>query len=418
MTASLAVLVLRFLALGTGPAVLPAEDALALNEQALRCLEQKDYDQAVDLLERATKASPADKVIARNLAVAHNNRGLRLLDRFEFGRSLHDFESAVKLESDEPLFRVHLGYAYLKCYDFARAEAVLEDTRRTFPKEPKAYDYLGFLYYSDDDLGKAIAMWQSRLALELPNDASSNSTWTQSMLARAKRELEVSQDFVDKTSNDFVLKLLGSGKNLEAADGILSMLEDARARIGADLSWFPQRRTIVLLYTLEEFRRATGAHEWVGGLYDGKIRLQIKDFERQKDALRETIRHEYTHRVLAEMAPDVPIWLNEGLAEWYGNGGAHAHDEIRNAVQKEGKTAPSFTALPETFANQTDAGLVRVQYAASYSFVTFLRDRYGVEGIRGVLMELRAGKTIDEAMKKVLGGTVAEFDALWRKEVL
>ena len=87
-------------------------------------------------------------------------------------------------------------------------------------------------------------------------------------------------------------------------------------------------------------------------------------------------------------------------------------------MAKEGKAAPSFTALPETFANQTDASLVRVQYAASYSFVTFLRDRYGVEGIRAILMELRKGKTIDEAMQKVVGGTVAELDALWRKDVL
>jgi tetratricopeptide (TPR) repeat protein len=400
------------LTIGTLPAR-PAEDAITLNEQALVCLEQKDYDKAIELLERATSAAPDDATIAKNLAVAHNNRGLRLLDSFEFSRAIRDFDSAVKLLDAEPLFRVHLGYAYLKSFDFGRAEAVLEETRRKYPREPKAYDYLGFLYYSDDELAKAVELWEQRIALDIDD----GEPWTENMLAKARRELAVSSDFVHRTNNDFVLKTLGEEKNLDAADAILKLLEDARARIGSDLSWFPQRRTIVLLYTSEEFRKATGAHEWVGGLYDGKIRLQVRDFARQHSALTETIRHEYTHRVLAEMAPDLPIWLNEGLAEWYGNGGAHAHEPIR-ALAKEGKEIPAFIALPKTFAQQQDVAVVRLQYAASYSFVTFLRDRYGIAAIREILLGIRRGATIDEAMTKVIGGDVAEMDALWRREIL
>lgn len=410
---------LRFVAmLVIGAAVAPARevadsDAVALNEQALRKLEQKDYDAAIELLERAVDADGDDKTIVKNLAVAHNNRGLRLLDGFEFGRSVRDFERAVKLAPDEPLFRVHLGYAYLKQFDFGRAEGVLEGTRRSFPQEPRAYDYLGFLYYSDDELEKAIATWESRLALETEVDAK----WTSDMLAKAKREFEVSSDFVLRTNNDFVLKLVGNEKNEIAAAAILAELETARARIGSDLSWFPQRRTIVLLYTAEEFRKATGSHEWVGGLYDGKIRLQVRDFERQKNALFETIRHEYAHRVLAEMAPDVPIWMNEGLAEWYGNGGKSPHDAAR-AAAKEGTAIPSFSGLPATFANQQDAALVRVQYAASYSFMSFLRDRYGIAALREILLGLRRGETVDEAMTRVIGYDVAAMEALWRREIL
>lgn len=388
-------------------------DALVWNEQALRKLEEKDYDAAIELLERAVAVASADKTIRRNLAVAHNNRGLRLIDSFEFGRAVADFSRAVKLVDDEPLFRVHLGYGYLKQFDFGRAAAVLEETRRSYPGEPKAYDYLGFLHYSDDELEKSIELWEQRLALDTQVDA----TWTRNMLEKAKRELDVSSDFVIRTNNDFVLKLLGSEKNLAAADAILAELESARARIGSDLSWFPQRRTIVLLYTAEEFHRATGAHEWVGGLYDGKIRLQVRDFTRQKKALFETIRHEYTHRVLAEMAPDVPIWMNEGLAEWYGNSGAGAHDEVK-AAAKAGKVIPAFSGLPATFSQQTDADLVRVQYAASFSFLTFLRDRYGIAALREILLGMRRGQSVDQAMSHVIGGDVAAMEALWRHEIL
>lgn len=386
------------------------EDTVALNERALRLLEQKDFDQAIDLLEQAHDSLPKDATIARNLAVAHNNRGLKLLDGFEFGKAIHDFETSVRLRDDEPLFAVHLGYAHLKRYDFARAEAVLETTRRQFPKEPKVYDYLGFLYYSDDVLDKAVDLWEQRLAI-------AEDPWARDMLGKAKRELEVSGDFIDKTSNDFILKFVGSDKNRLAADEILAWLEDARARVGADLSYFPQRRTTVLLYTTEDFRKATGAHGWVGGLYDGKIRLQVRDFERQKKVLRETIRHEYTHRVLAELTPELPIWLNEGLAEWYGNDGERAHDEILRLV-KAGQASPSFAALPETFARETDAGKVHLQYAASYSFSAFLLESYGLASIREILFALRRGDSIDRALQATLGAPLADFEALWRKEVL
>lgn len=391
-------------------ALLASDDVVALNEKALRLLEQKEFDQAIELLERAHESLPADATVARNLAVAHNNRGLKLLDAFEFGKAIHDFETAYKLREDEPLFAVHLGYAHLKRYDFARAEAVLEATRRQFPKEPKVYDYLGFLYYSDDVLDKAVDLWEQRLAL-------ADDAWARDMLGKAKREREVSQDFIDKTSNDFVLKLVGSDKNRQAADEILAWLEAARERVGSDLSYFPQRRTTVLLYTTEDFRKATGAHGWVGGLYDGKIRLQVRDFDRQKKMLRETIFHEYTHRVLAELAPELPIWLNEGLAEWYGNGGERAHDEILR-LAKAGQTAPNFAALPETFARETDAGKVHLNYAASYSFTAFLLERYGLASIREILFALRRGDSVDRAMQTTLGGPLSEFEALWRKEVL
>lgn len=380
-----------------------------LNEQALSKLDAGEYDAAVLLLEEARRASD-DEVIVKNLAVARNNRGLDHLAHGRTYRAVQDFEAAIALREEEPLFRVHLGYAWLKARDLGRAEMALLDARRRHEDFPKVYDFLGFLYYTRDELERAIEAYERRIELE-PNE------WANRQLERARREFAVSSDFVDRSSNDFTLKFLGSHTNHAVADAVLGILEDARATVCSDLGHFPADRTMVLLYDDESFRQATGAHDWVGGLYDGKIRLPLRDFGRQKRQLEATARHEYTHRVLADIAPSCPTWVNEGVAEWFEDGGASSHDAIRELVAAK-TDIPSFAEMPASFADQEDAARVRVQYAASQSFVAFLRDRYGLGALRQFLMGLGRGLEVDEAMRKTFGYPLAELEELWRREIL
>ncbi len=386
------------------------ESPSAMNERALELLEQESFDEAISLLEQAVEKSAKDQVIVRNLAVAWNNRGLAHLREGRYGAAIQDFEAALKTDEGNALFLVHLGYAYLLGRNHPRAEAILLDARGRHPAEPKVYDFLGFLYYSEDRLEKAIEAYENRLRLE-PDD------WAASQLDRARREFAVSGDYVDRSSNDFTLKFLGSDANYAIADELLVLLEDARARVCSDLGHFPSVRTTVLLYSDQDFKRATGAHEWIGGLYDGKIRLPVRDFRRQKGALARTARHEYTHRVLADLVPACPIWVNEGLAEWFESEGDGAHDDVR-AIAQGGAKIPSFAAMPKTFANESDAGKVRVQYAASRSFIAFLRGRYGLGAIRSFVLTLGRGEELDGALRKSFGYDLEDLEALWRREIL
>ena len=385
------------------------ESVSALNERALDLLDAGDFDGAVSALELAA-ARGDDPVITKNLAVARNNRGLEHIRAGRTWKAAQDFEAAIRLIDDDPLFRVHLGYAWLKARDYGRAEVALREARRRHPDFPKVYDFLGFLHYARDELAPAIEAYEKRLELE-PSD------WASRQLERARREFEVSGDYVDRSSNDFTLKFLGSRTNYAVADEVLKLLEAARATVCSDLGHFPVDRTTVLLYDDSSFRKATGAHDWVGGLYDGKIRLPLNDFGRQKKRLAETARHEYTHRVIADLVPNCPTWVNEGVAEWFERGGEGSHDDVR-ALRAQGRDIPSFAEMPETFADQTDANLVRVQYAASQSFLAFLRERYGLGSIRQFLMGLGRGDEVDVAMRKNFGRPLDELEGQWRREIL
>jgi len=385
------------------------ESVTDLNERALGLLDEGDFDGAVTVLQQAA-ARGDDPVITKNLAVARNNRGLEHIRQGRTWKAAQDFEAAIRLLGDDPLFRVHLGYAWLKARDYGRAEVALREARRLHPEFPKVYDFLGFMHYARDELGPAIEAYERRLELE-PSD------WAARQLERARREFAVSSEYVDRSSNDFTLKFLGSRTNYAVADEVLKILEAARATVCSDLGHFPVDRTTVLLYDDTSFRKATGAHDWVGGLYDGKIRLPLNDFGRQKKRLAETARHEYTHRVMADLVPNCPTWVNEGVAEWFEQGGEGSHDDIR-ALEAQGRSIPSFADMPATFADQKDANLVRVQYAASQSFLGFLRQKYGLGAIRQFLMSLGRGEEIDQAMRKNFGRTLGELEKQWRHEIL
>ena len=388
-----------------------ASDPVELNQQALELLEKSEYDQAIQLLEQAAKESGRDAIIVRNLAVARNNRGLRHLRQARYSQAIVDFTAACKLvDVDDALFEIHLGYAYLLSRDFNRAEAALLHARSKHPQEPKVYDFLGFLHYTRDELEQAVEMFETRIELE-------EDEWASGQLERARRELAVSGEFVNRTSNDFTLKFLGTHANYRIADDLLAILETARARVCSDLGHFPQSRTTVLLYSKSDFKKATLAQSWIGGLYDGKIRLPVNDFENQRAAIIRTAQHEYTHRVLAEMAPSCPIWVNEGLAEWFEDGGSGSHSDIL-ALVKAGQEPPSFSAMPKSFASQTNVTLVRIQYAASQSFMAFLRQRYGLGAIRSFVLALGRNEDLDLALKKNFGRTLEELEELWRREIL
>jgi tetratricopeptide (TPR) repeat protein len=388
-----------------------AESPAEKNQRAIALLDERDYDQAIRLFQEAAKESGNEPVIVKNLAIARNNRGVDHLNAGRLDAAITDLDAAVRLDPQSAGLLKNLGSAYLRQRDFGRAEGNLIAAQELDAADAKIPLLLGQLYYMQDDLHKAVA------CLELAAVLDPAHTGAKGLLDKAARELAVSADFVDRSSNDFTLKFLGTGNHAAVADEVLRVLDAARARVGSDLAHFPDKQTVVLLYDDGDFRRATGAHEWVGGLYDGKIRLNVQDFPREKAALERTARHEYTHRVLADLAPSCPIWANEGLAQWFEDEGAGAHEAVRELVA-QGRKIPRFADLPATFAEQEDVATVQVQYAASYSFMTFLRDRYGVGSLRSFLVDLGRGRELDDAMERAFGRDLAALDDLWRGEIL
>ena len=103
---------------------------------------------------------------------------------------------------------------------------------------------------------------------------------------------------------------------------------------------------------------------------DGKFRV----FAHWGAHVAEDLRHEATHGLLHSTTPDLPLWLDEGLAEYFevgreGGGLNRSHIELLRSQQAVAGWQPDLDELEQL----TDAAaMTRLQYAEAWLWVHFL----------------------------------------------
>jgi hypothetical protein len=188
----------------------------------------------------------------------------------------------------------------------------------------------------------------------------------------------------------------------------LEMLEAAYYRIGSTLNVYPSEPVEVVLHTLEQFRDVTKSPAWSAGVYDGRIRVPIKDADRSPEQLAEVLAHEYTHAVVASLAGrQVPTWLNEGLAGVMEPKGSR--DEIealtRSAVRIPlSQLAGSFRSLPTE--------QVSVAYAQSAAAVQRMIQLRGAAAVVTLLRGLNNDAPFENAFQSALGMRFQDFEGM------
>lgn len=92
------------------------------------------------------------------------------------------------------------------------------------------------------------------------------------------------------------------------------------------------------------------------------------------DRVAEDLRHEVTHGYLHSVVPAIPLWLDEGLAEYFevqpgSNGINLAHVRLLAEAYRRDRWKPDLTQL-ENLRNNAD--LTQLQYAEAWLWVHFL----------------------------------------------
>ena len=125
------------------------------------------------------------------------------------------------------------------------------------------------------------------------------------------------------------------------------------------------------------------------------------------------IYHEYLHEILANTYPDLPLWLNEGLAEYYSTfevvGGAakigepiplHVYWLLRNALIP----LPQLLAMDTSARDYNEGDRRGVFYAESWALVHFLLSKPERRlQTAELLRDLAAGKRGAEAFQQAFG---------------
>ncbi|MCY1081333.1 peptidase MA family metallohydrolase [Archangium lansingense] len=238
-------------------------------------------------------------------------------------------------------------------------------------------------------------------------------------------ESGVSADGMRTRSNSrFVVKYFNNardfGQRAEYEGRIVSTLDEAHAHTRQVLGEARESPVDVVLYTREEFRTHQGAAlaRMVAGLYSAGA-IRINDAAELTQQTKATLVHEYVHALVdelvraAEGGQHVPIWLNEGLAE-YVEWRYLGSDKPPHGLATRMRAAAQAGQLPR-LANMSGGALIQqrdpaLAYGTSAVAVRELLNEGGPGRLLELIREVGRGTPFDEALRQRYGRGVPELD--------
>lgn len=299
-----------------------------------------------------------------------------------------DFRTAssvfLAILGDHPeIGEARVGYALSEIAldrDGLALSIVLEGLVRD-PSDPRLHELHGDLMDRDERVEDAVRAWREAFRLE-PNDR------VREKILKGERELAAGRDYAFSTSPHFNVRY-GDGMDPRLAEEIVDLLEERYWQLSSELRHGPDQPITVLLYPMQEFRDVTRSAEWVGGVYDGKIRVPLGGIDRIDPRAEAVLVHELTHAfVHSKTRGSCPRWLHEGLAQRFEG----RHDSARNRREV-------LEILDGIEPHSWDAE--RFSYPAALSLVVHLEKRRGLDGIIHVLDRLGEGDDVDTALRAV-----------------
>lgn len=264
------------------------------------------------------------------------------------------------------------------------------------PDDPSALALLGDAAYRTGRLDDAIDSWERSLAGK-ENPALAER------LEKAHREKVVEQDYFRSDAPHFTLKYDGDRASEELTGEILDHLESAYGDLTSRFIADPPSVIIVTLYSREAFHDITESPRWVGGLFDGQIRIPIGGLTRLSRKARNVFTHELAHCIIYyKTNGNAPKWIHEGIAQW-----------------AEGKSA---TRHSRTLARQhggMDAAAIagEFSYPLSLSLMEHFLETWSFSHLLDLLETLGRGSDLGAAFLQATGGTYEAFLDSWLREI-
>jgi hypothetical protein len=127
--------------------------------------------------------------------------------------------------------------------------------------------------------------------------------------------------------------------------------------------------------------------------------------------------HEITHILVADAAGQgytrVPVWLNEGLAEFGNVDKTPQYDWALNYAVFTRRLKPLW--YQQEFSGEPDD--ILIAYGQGKSVVSYLIDRYGEEKMADLMDAFQASNSVDEALNRAYGFDQYGLDTEWRRAV-
>ena len=349
-------------------------------QEALDLMEQKEFNRATKLLLEIQSRIQNPDQVAKLLAFAYLGKGYQSLSSADFPAAREAFQEGRQYNHEDVRFWQGEAMAWYRQGRYAESASLLEQAIGIAPQNTEIYHQLGQSYYADGRMVEALdALARAR---ELGGGADVDA-----LLAKARNEWQVEQGMEQEVRGHFQLSFVDGDQMASLAPEILETLEDAYAVLGAELSFYPDIKVPVLLYTKKDFSAVTNSPDWAGAVYDGKIRLPLGGMIGMTDQLEALLYHEYAHVLVHLLANrNAPVWLNEGLAEMAGRRFFSPPMQHLQLAVADGRLL-DWDELARPFSGLT-GDKVMLAYEQSCSLVDYLVDSFGWHKIAELLERL------------------------------
>lgn len=220
------------------------------------------------------------------------------------------------------------------------------------------------------------------------------------------------------TNSAFAEKV--SSKAEEYYSGIASELGFEKA----DNFWLWDKRVKIYIYSSRDgFANATGAPDWATGKAVTS-RREIHTFSGDNSFTESVLPHEMTHLIFREFTgfkEEVPLWLNEGLAQWEEPAKRKELVRIARDMVARNRYIPLPAMTSVDVKKLVAAGNPGEFYAQAASLVGYLIEKHGSERFRKLCGKLRDGKAMDDSLRFAYPDTIRNIDDLekaWKKYIV
>lgn len=306
----------------------------------------------------------------------------------EPARTARPVDSSAPL--DHPIARAS---ELLESHQPAAALELIERAMRIKGRDYQALVMAGVAAYKADQVRAALDYL--REAHELKQDRM-----VEQLIARLEKESTSDKSAEKLYGTRFLLRYEGANLQPEVARGIVATLEQEFSRISLELGCRTDERIVTIVQSREAYLASTGAAEWSGGHYDGKIRIPVAPTAAASPELRRVFAHELVHACLAQLG-EFPTWMHEGFAQRLSGESISPSgmQNIRLALREN--RIPRLENMTQSWSRMSTQH-ASMAYTYALAAVTVLNDRYQAYGIQNVLRNPERLPAITAELDKLL----------------
>jgi tetratricopeptide (TPR) repeat protein len=395
-----------------------AQSAYEYNEMGVKYMDSQNYLKAVEMFKQAYQKDPESEVVRNNLSYAYTALANKYADRKLWDKAIRFAKQAYDLNPSNDILASNLSvfytnYAYEKMKKSYNQSAVfnLKTALKYDSNNWRAYVALGQIAYEEGNFTKTIKYWEKALALNSDLDD------IKKRIDALEKESKVENTFRGKRVGYFEVKYEGYKKQY-LAQKVLKILREAYKNLGNEFRYYPKQTIPVIIYTKEQFKTMTGSPDWIKGTFDGIIRVNASDVEGDDKALRRILYHEFTHALLyRKTANNLPVWFNEGLAQYKEPQGATITREDILFLRKQSRENKliSLADLNQAFFNRMNREQLQLAYLQAKLLVKYMDERYYFFRIRSILDKLGRGDNMETALQATLHINSKKLEKNWLK---